>query len=410
MLQTLRSEGRHLSALRRLAGHAAFLALTIVLLAAEYPQIVQRASPVPSGDGTRVLEPSSRGGASSAYAFLSSEVSSIRNGAGLRLSRWQGAYLDIQAPAVPTKTLPAIAPAVTPAAVVPTATPPSPLPTATLPPAQKMPPPLANDGNLFKVPVPQTTIPKRPRKEVITYTIQPGDNLSTIAERFDVDVDSLIWANGELDADPDYLLIGDQLLIPPTVGVLYRAKTGDTLEALVKQFKGDLKATQELEYNKIVAPAAIMSGTLIMVPGGEKPYPPRLVYIGGKAVVVNAPVGSGRFAWPTTGYISTFFGPTHGGIDIAGPLGTPIYAADAGVVVFAGWNGGYGNCVIIDHGNGVETVYGHFYVFYPQVGMNVRRGQAIGKMGSTGNSTGPHLHFEIRRGGVVVDPLKYLPQ
>jgi murein DD-endopeptidase MepM/ murein hydrolase activator NlpD len=357
-----------------------------------------------SGDNARIAQPSSRGAASPAYALLGSEIASLRSSAGMPMGRWERAYLDIQAPVIPTATPPGIVPTST------TITIPAAVPTLTLPPAPTIAPPLANDGNLFKVPVPQTVILKRPRKEVITYTIQSGDNLSVIAERFDVDVDTLIWANGALEADPDYVLIGDQLLIPPLIGVLYRAKTGDLLETIAKQFKGDLKATQELEYNKLVAPSTIVSGTLIMVAGGEKPYQPRLVYIGGQAVMVNAPVGGGRFAWPTTGYVSSFYLPGHLAIDIAGPLGTPIYAADAGVVTFAGWSGGYGNCIMIDHGNGFQTLYAHFSAFYPQTGMNVRRGQAIGKMGSTGNSTGSHLHFEIQYGGGVVNPLKYLPQ
>ena len=169
---------------------------------------------------------------------------------------------------------------------------------------------------------------------------------------------------------------------------------------------------KELEYNNAALSASTpISGTKVMIPGGEKAYQPRLVYINGMAVMVNAPKGGGRFMWPTQGYISTFFGDGgHAGIDIAGPLGTPIYAADAGVVIFAGWNGGYGNCVIIDHGNGYQTVYGHFSSFYPQAGQNVRRGQAIGKMGSTGNSTGSHLHFEMHYQGGLVNPLRYLPQ
>ena len=267
-------------------------------------------------------------------------------------------------------------------------------------------------GDLFKLPLAQTIIPKRPRKELVLYTVQAGDNLSTIAERYDVDIDTLIWANDKLEEDPDYLTIGQQLVIPPVSGVLYTAKDGDTVADIAKKFKGDVRTISELEYNKLVAPSMnVISGTKIMIPGGEKPYQPRLVYIGGNAVMVNAPRGGGRFVWPTTGYISTYFSAGgHRGIDIAGPPGTPVYAADAGVVILAGWDGGYGNCIIIDHGNGFQTLYAHLAAFYPQTGSNVRRGQAIGKMGSTGNSTGPHLHFEVLYGGGLVNPLKYLPQ
>jgi murein DD-endopeptidase MepM/ murein hydrolase activator NlpD len=271
---------------------------------------------------------------------------------------------------------------------------------------------MAATGSLFKVPQPQTIIPKRPRKDVITYTVQSGDNLSTMAERYDVDIDSLIWANGQLEEDPDYLVISQTVLIPPVSGVLYTVQRGDTLDAIAKKYKGDLRTMAELEYNSAVITAStLISGSKVMVPGGEKPYPPRIVYINGVAVTVNAPRGGGRFIWPAVGYISTFFGEGgHAGIDIAGPYGSPIYAADAGIVVFAGWNGGYGQSVIIDHGNGWQTLYGHFSSYYPQTGQNVRRGQAIGKMGSTGNSTGSHLHFEMHRNGALTNPLIYLPQ
>jgi murein DD-endopeptidase MepM/ murein hydrolase activator NlpD len=272
--------------------------------------------------------------------------------------------------------------------------------------------PLAGNGAVLKVPQALTIIPKRPRKEVITYTVAAGDNLSDVSERFDIDVDSLIWANDKLEEDPDYLLIGQVLRIPPVSGVLYSAQTGDTIDSIAKKFKGDVRTMMELEFNSISSASSTpISGTLVMIPGGEKAYQPRLVYINGLAVMVNAPRGGGRFMWPTQGYITTFFGENgHAGIDIAGPLGTPIYAADAGVIVFAGWNGGYGNCIIIDHGNDYQTVYGHLTTYYPQVGQNVRRGQAIGKMGSTGNSTGSHLHFEVQYGGGLVNPLRYLPQ
>jgi murein DD-endopeptidase MepM/ murein hydrolase activator NlpD len=270
---------------------------------------------------------------------------------------------------------------------------------------------MAGDGSLFKVPQLQTIIPKRPREELIIHTAVEGDNLSTLAERYDVDVDTLIWANAELEEDPDYLVIGQKLVIPPVSGVLYTVKTGDTLEAIATTYKGELRTMVELEFNHLSEkPTVPISGTQIMIPGGEKAYQPRLVYIGGRAVMVNAPRGGGRFVWPAQGWITTYWEPNHRAIDIGAPEGTPIYASDAGVVVSAGWNGDYGIALIIDHGNGFQTVYAHLSTFYPGVGQNVRRGQAIGKMGNTGKSTGPHLHFEIRYQGGNVNPMRYLPQ
>jgi murein DD-endopeptidase MepM/ murein hydrolase activator NlpD len=127
-------------------------------------------------------------------------------------------------------------------------------------------------------------------------------------------------------------------------------------------------------------------------------------------VLVGAPKGLGRFVWPTQGIITQrFMENGHRGLDIAAYMGAPIYASDAGAVTYSGPLGGYGLCVIIDHGNGFQTLYGHLSVYYPRVGQSVKRGQAIGKMGSTGNSTGPHLHFEVTLWGGLVNPAAYLP-
>lgn len=270
---------------------------------------------------------------------------------------------------------------------------------------------LASGRSLMKVPQRETIVPKRPRKELLVHTVAPGDNLSTLAQTYDVDVDTLIWANGELEEDPDYLVVGQKLVVPPVSGVLYAFKTGDTLEAIAAKYKGDVRTMRELEFNHLSAATSVpLSGTLVMIPGGEKEYQPRLVYINGRAVMVNAPRGGGRFVWPAQGFITTFWEPDHRAVDIGGPEGSPVYASDAGVVVSAGWNGTYGVTVIIDHGNGFQTLYAHLMAYYPGVGQNVRRGQAIGKMGNTGKSTGPHLHFEIRYQGGNVNPMRYLPQ
>ena len=186
---------------------------------------------------------------------------------------------------------------------------------------------LAGARSLLKVPQRETIIPKRPRKELLIHTAVTGDNLSTIAQTYDVDVDTLIWANAELEEDPDYLVVDQKLKIPPVSGVLYTVKTGDTLAALATKFKGELRTMLELEYNHLSDAATVPgSGTLVMIPGGEKEYQPRLVYIDGRAVMVNAPRGGGRFVWPAQGYITNFWGPDHRAIDIGAPEGTPIYA------------------------------------------------------------------------------------
>ena len=363
------TSSRIASTLTRFAVHAALLAACTALLALTYPQLFGRASPSRdiANSAPRGV-PSSRGDAAASIAALDSDVFGASGD------------MDMPVSSAPTTTFS-----------------------------------LATNGNLFKTPQIQTIVPKRPRKELVIYTVQQGDNLSTIAERYDLDVDTVIWANDKLEEDPDYLELGQKLIVPPVPGVLYTMKTGDALADVAKKYKGELRTMLELEYNNIAsATAAPVSGTMVMIPGGEKEYQPRTVSIGGQTVIVNAPKGGGRFMWPAQGYISTFFGENgHRGIDIATrgtTPGAPIYASDAGVVVLSGWNGGFGNCVIVDHGNGYQTLYGHLSALYPQQGQNVRRGQAIGKMGSTGNSTGVHLHFEISYQGALVDPLRYLPQ
>ena len=122
--------------------------------------------------------------------------------------------------------------------------------------------------------------------------------------------------------------------------------------------------------------------------------------------------GSGRFIWPVNGTFTSPFGyrwgRLHAGIDIAVPEGTPIRAADGGTVAIAGWTGGYGNYTCINHGGGISTCYGHQSSIAVSVGQSVSQGQVIGYSGNTGNSTGPHLHFEVRINGQPVDPMGYL--
>jgi murein DD-endopeptidase MepM/ murein hydrolase activator NlpD len=266
-----------------------------------------------------------------------------------------------------------------------------------------------DEGLLVKVPALHTTVPKRPRTEIIIYTVEEGDNVSTIAERFDIDTDTVIWANDKLEEDPDYLVVGQELIILPIVGVLHTVKEGDTIDSIAQKYKADPQVIVDYEFNHLQETGVLKVGQQIIVPNGQKPYQLRYVYTDKGMIAVNAPQGSGRFIWPTSGYITNRFSPTHLGIDIGAPLGTPVYAADAGVVTSAGPMGTYGLAVIIDHGKGFTTLYAHLSMYYPTVGTPVRKGQAIGKIGLTGKTTGPHLHFEIRYNGGAVNPLNYLP-
>jgi len=257
------------------------------------------------------------------------------------------------------------------------------------------------------------------RADIITYTVQPGDNVETIAQRFGVLPTTIVWSNSEVEENPDLLRVGQELVIPPVDGILYTVKANDTLSGIAERFKVKIEDIIRSPLNNLSDGANLIPGMRIIVPGGIKPFVPKVVRpqvvsrpAPGRRYVGPAPsfFASGAFAWPTRGYISQYFRTYHRGLDIANAIGTPIAASDGGYVTFAGWsNVGYGYMVQIDHGNGFSTLYAHLSQWYVSPGQSVARGQIIGAMGSTGNSTGPHLHFEIRYGGVPQNPLLYLP-
>ncbi|MCL6509857.1 MAG: peptidoglycan DD-metalloendopeptidase family protein [Anaerolineae bacterium] len=256
------------------------------------------------------------------------------------------------------------------------------------------------------------------RTGIITYTVKPGDNVETIAQRFGLLPTTIVWSNREVEDNPDVLRVGQVLNILPTDGILYTVEANDTLSGIAERFKADVEDILKSPLNKLASGANLVPGMRIVVPGGVKPFVPRVVQAdvrpspaSGSGYAGPAPrfAASGAFAWPTRGYISQGFRYYHRGVDIANAIGVPIFAADGGYVTYAGWsNVGYGYMVQIDHGNGFSTLYAHLSQWYVDPGQAVSRGQIIGAMGSTGNSTGPHLHFEIRYGGVPQNPLVYL--
>ncbi len=264
----------------------------------------------------------------------------------------------------------------------------------------------------FMVPSTQlyTIIPKRPRRGIITYVVQAGDSVSSIAEKFEITPETIVWANGSLEKTPDLLVIGQELIILPVSGVYHTVLGGETLESIAKTYKVEPRAILECPYNHLEAPVTLQVGQKLIVPDGTKPYVPRAVYVYNGPIPDDAQVGTGAFGWPTTGWISQKYWSGHQAIDIAGYKGTPIKAADSGFVIKAGWSdAGYGNHVIIDHRNGFKTLYAHLESYVVNVGDSVKKGQVIGFMGSTGKSTGPHLHLEIIKEGVRRNPLAYLP-
>jgi len=268
------------------------------------------------------------------------------------------------------------------------------------------------DEALNPYPVFHTVIQERPRESIITYTVQAGDTVFDIAKRFGITPETIMWSNPDLEDNPDWLPVGMEIIILPVSGVYHTVKAGDTVEKLAKEYKVDPSVIINFPLNNLRPPYELIPGQKIIVPGGEKPYKPKIVRHYTGPIPPGAAKGTGRFSWPIDGalYITQYYWRLHRAIDLGVPEGTPVYAADSGFVVYAGWNDqGYGKLVIIDHRNGFMTYYAHLSVIKVDVGMSVHKGQIIGLSGNTGKSTGPHLHFEIRLNGVPRNPLGFLP-
>ncbi|MBX4211656.1 MAG: peptidoglycan DD-metalloendopeptidase family protein [Candidatus Yanofskybacteria bacterium] len=229
------------------------------------------------------------------------------------------------------------------------------------------------------------------RNQIVEYTVQGGDRLSFIASDYGVTMDSILWANKLSNVDS--IKPGQILRIPPVTGVIYKVKSGDTVNSLAKQFG----ASEE----KIISFNELDSGKLavndeIIIPDGKMPVKTAVAAVQKVRFSLLPDLGA-FFMIPTTGFD---WGKIHGrnGVDIANSCGTPIYAAADGKAVIAtdqGWNGGFGKFIKLEHENGTETLYGHLSKLKIALGATVEKGQLIGNMGTTGNSTGCHLHFEV---------------
>lgn len=259
-----------------------------------------------------------------------------------------------------------------------------------------------------------TLISDLPKGEITQYRVEDGDTVSSIAQKFGISVDTIMWENNLKSVDA---IKPKQILrILPVTGVRYTVKRGETIYSIAKILQVDAQNIIDYPFNTFANDEtfALTAGQELIVPDGIKP---REVIIDTQryATKTVAPipgvVGEGSFMWPTTGHISQKYYWYHQAVDIASRESPPILASQGGTVVTAGWNaGGYGNYVIIDHGNGYKTLYGHMLnnSVIVQVGQRVKQGQKIGIMGSTGRSTGPHLHFEIRTPNGNLDPLAIL--
>jgi murein DD-endopeptidase MepM/ murein hydrolase activator NlpD len=257
---------------------------------------------------------------------------------------------------------------------------------------------------------PHTIVPKRPRLEIVTYTVQPGDTVQSIAALFDLQPTTIMWANPAIEDAPDLLRIGQEVVILPVDGAYHKVAEGDTLDSIAEKYKVESKAITDCKYNRLEPPTySMQEGMYLIIPGGEKPYVPKVVTTYAGAIPEGAR-GTGRFQWPVLGTITQGYWYGHRAIDIGAPIGSALLATDGGFVSFAGWTDiGYGYLIVIDHANGFATYYAHLSNIYVFEGQAVERGQVIGAVGSTGWSTGPHLHFEVRYYGVQQNPRAYLP-
>jgi murein DD-endopeptidase MepM/ murein hydrolase activator NlpD len=259
----------------------------------------------------------------------------------------------------------------------------------------------------------QTLVSDKVRDKIIEYKVQEADTVSSIANKFDVSEDSIRWQN-DLQSK-DSIKVGQLLEILPVTGISHKVQKGDTVYSIAKKYDTSAQAIVDFPYNSFVNDETfeLAIGQAIVVPDGIKPseilWSPiaRVKQVTPDAGTV---VASGAFVWPTGGTISQRFTWFHKGIDIANKAAPGVLAADSGTVVGAGWldGYGYGNRVVIDHGNGYRTLYAHLSQAYVTAGQTVARGNVIGKMGSTGRSTGVHLHFEVILNGTYLNPLNVL--
>jgi len=257
-----------------------------------------------------------------------------------------------------------------------------------------------------------TQVSDKVRDKIYEYTVKDGDTVSSIAEKFGISEDTIRWQNNLKSKDS--IKKGQVLQILPVTGMLHKVQKGDTVYSIAKKYDSSAQAIVDFPYNTFTNDETfeLAIGQTVVVPDGVVPevtlWSPvaRVKQITPDAGTV---VASGSFVWPVSGTITQRYAWYHQGVDIANNAAPSVLAADAGTILVPPFMaGGYGNYVIVDHGNGTRTLYGHMSQIYVRSGQTVSRGSAIGKMGSTGRSTGIHLHFEVIVNGTHVNPLNVL--
>lgn len=243
---------------------------------------------------------------------------------------------------------------------------------------------------------PRESTPEPQEGGIRTHVVAEGETLSIIAQKYGIDVNTILWSNDVGSAD--LINVGDQLVILPTSGVMHEVSDGETLSAIASRYKVEVDAITKANG---ISSSTIFAGQKLVIPGASPAVRPTTnrPNVAGSSKDSNARSVSGYFGRPAAGYLSQGLHPTNA-VDIAGSCWSPIYAAAGGTIALAagggGWNGGYGNYVAIDHANGTRTLYAHLIQVNTSTGKYVNQGAVIGYMGSTGRSTGCHVHFEVR--------------
>lgn len=262
------------------------------------------------------------------------------------------------------------------------------------------------DYDIYSLPV-DTLTSQRSRDKVVDYKVQSGDTLASLSKQFDVSVDSIKWAS---NIKSETIKPGQVLKIPPVTGVVHKVAPGESIYSIAKKYKTDPQQIVNFQFNDFadLDTFALTPGQILIVPDGVIQEAPAIVRPRTPVIAAGTP-GTGTFIWPTSGTITQYPVWYHMALDIANRALPPVMAADTGTVAYAGCIAyGYGCHIILNHGNGYQSLYGHLSSILVSVGQGVSRGQQIGVVGTTGRSTGPHLHFEIRSGGRLLNPLSFL--